>query len=173
MRPKRTVLVHSPCAATCGQLRLVLQTRGHAARAVASAEELLPLARSADVCLLVGLLERDRLALETALHAASPGCALIAVAPPSQQDSNLWTADLLEKIKLACRRKRGPKPRPGTPPLPVLAAEIQRSLAPPVAAKTPPWSPDYRRARQSAAGAAAHSAAIQRKYFPQGKEFIA
>jgi hypothetical protein len=112
MRPRKTVLIASPSAVTCGQLRIVLETRSYAVRTATPSLEILPLATVAEVCLFVGLEEQDRLALESELHRARCGCRVVSVPAQGRQDTGLWIAALLETLRLATIRKRGPKPVP-------------------------------------------------------------
>lgn len=136
MRPKKIIVVWSLSETTRSRLRLVLETRGYAVCAVASEAEIYPSAATAHVCLAVGIPEIERIACSTWLHAEHRGCILVSFADCGPQDCGIWTAELLETVKRATFRKRGPKSPPG-----------------------------YKRAHASAAGAAARSQATATKYF--------
>ena len=136
MRPKKIIVVWSLSEMTRSLLRLVLETRGYAACAVASEAEIYPLAATAHVCLLVGIPQLARLACETKLHTEHRGCVPVSFADCCRQDRGIWTAELLDTVKRATFRKRGPKS-----------------------------PPEYKNAYASATGAAARSQATATKYF--------
>lgn len=130
MKRKKIILIYSQLEITSSLLRVVMETRGYIVRIVASKEEMDTLAAAAHVCLLVGMAEEERMDCEDALYVRHRGCIPVSVAALDSRHRALWIAELLEKIKIATLRRRGPKPRAGMPLLPVLEAEIQHSVAP-------------------------------------------
>ncbi|MGC1780890.1 MAG: hypothetical protein WA708_00050 [Acidobacteriaceae bacterium] len=114
MRPKKRIAIWGAGGIAGGLLRYVLETRGYAVELVAEETRLLDPAVQWDAMLLVGLRTEECDRLERAVWRARPGIAGCGrcrrVVSRGQSPEAEWIVDVLQKVRLATIRKRGPRP---------------------------------------------------------------
>ncbi len=108
MRQRKRVLIWAADAGVACLLRLVLDLRGYAVEV--AEEEARVLLGGAEAVLLVGLPAADWARLEMRLWRGQEDCGVVIAGARGLQPEGLWIAQMLQDLRTATFRKRGPKP---------------------------------------------------------------
>lgn len=108
-RPRKRVVVAARSAMTRSVVRMVLESRGYAVNAAPRECRFWEWLPGAHAYVLIGYSERVVARIARRAHGAWPEIRDIAVRARGEIPEGEWIAMLLDRVRLAVQRKRGPK----------------------------------------------------------------